>query len=377
MLPERLSTDLTSLNADEDRLSVVIEFVVAPTATIESADVYGARVRNHAKLAYNSVGAWLTGAGRCRRRRRPCRGMDAQLKLQDGVAQALARGRHEHGRARVRDDRGAAELRRRHGCAICKPETPNRAKALIENLMVAANGVTARFLDARGFPSIRRVVRAPERWDRIVALAARAGDRLPSTPDRGALDAFLAAAQAADPDALSRSVADRHQAARLRRVRRRSAGRRTARPFRSGGEGLRALDGAQSPLSRSAHAASAQGGARRRPCPYRLDELERLAAHCTKQEDAANKVERQVRKSAAALRRRLAHRRGIRRARDRRVVEGHVRASHLAADRRQSWSAARRARRRRTRPACGCRRVDVDRGFIDFVVREGGSKAAR
>ena len=165
MLPERLSTDLTSLGPGDDRLSVVIQFVVAPDGTLKSSDIYGARVHNHAKLAYNSVDAWLTGHGPLPDSAAATPGIDAQLTLQDGVAQALGRRRLELGALvfttiEARPDFDGDTLR------DLRAEAPNRAKALIENLMVAANGVTARFLDAHGFPSIRRVVRTPTRIKR-------------------------------------------------------------------------------------------------------------------------------------------------------------------------------------------------------------------
>jgi exoribonuclease-2 len=123
--------------------------------------------------------------------------MDEQ-HVQDRIAQTLNRVRHENPALNSRRPKPS----RVFGDTLqqVNPERPNRAKSLIENLMVAANGVTARFLDARGFPSLRRVVRSPERWDRIRGLAAEAGDRLPETPDSQALNAFLARRRAADPD---------------------------------------------------------------------------------------------------------------------------------------------------------------------------------
>ena len=300
MLPERLSTDLTSLGPGQDRLSVVVEFVVAPDGAIESSDVYGARVRNHAKLAYNSVDAWLTGRGPLPDSAAATPGLDRQLTLQDGIAQALGRRRHELGALafttiEARPDFDGDTLR------ALRPEAPNRAKALIENLMVAANGVTARFLDAHGFPSIRRVVRTPERWDRIVALAAVTGDQLPGTPDSRALNAFLLRRKAADPETfpeLSQTI-----------IKLLGSGEYVVDP--PGGDppghfGLAVKDYAHSTapnrrypdlLTQRLIKAALAGHA----CPYALTELDRLADHCTTQEDAANKVERQIRKSAAAL----------------------------------------------------------------------------
>lgn len=300
MLPERFSTDLTSLGADVDRLSIVVEFVVSGDGAMKGSDVYGALVRNKAKLAYNAVGAWLAGEGPLPPAAGAVTGMDAQLKTQDAVAQALNRRRHEQGALEFT----SAELRSEFDgdrLSGLRPELPNRAKTLIENLMIAANGVTARFLDAHGFASIRRVVRTPERWDRIVALAATTGDRLPAAPDSRALNEYLGRRKAADPETfpdLSHTV-----------IKLLGSGEYVV--DRPGGDapghfGLAVKDYTHSTapnrrypdlLTQRLIKAALAG----RAAPYTNEELERLAAHCTAQEDAANKVERQLRKSAAAL----------------------------------------------------------------------------
>jgi len=300
MLPERLSTDLTSLNDQQDRLSIVVEVLVASDGSVKSSEVYGARVRNRAKLAYNGVGAWLEGRGPLPAAAAAVPGLDAQLRLQDRVAQALEAMRRE---------RGALEFvttEVRHlfdGDAIrgVEAERPNRAKSLIENLMIAANGVTARFLDARGFPSLRRVVKSPERWDRIRALAAESGAALPEQADAAALSAFLAARRTASPDTfpdLSTTV-----------IKLLGSGEYVVDPpgvEPPGHFGLAVRDYSHSTapnrrfpdLVTQRLLKAALAG---HPSPYSIAELERLAEHCTKQEDAANKVERQVRKSATAL----------------------------------------------------------------------------
>jgi exoribonuclease-2 len=300
MLPERLSTDLTSLADQQERLAIVIEFVVAADGSVGQSDVYGAVVTNRAKLAYNAVAAWLTGNGPVPPPIAAVSGMDAQLKLQDRVAQAFGTMRHEHGAlefatielSAVFEDDTLSEL---------QPELPNRAKALIENLMIAANGVCARFLSSRGFASVRRVVRTPERWDRIVALAARTGDRLPAAPDSRALAAFLAKRKTADPGSfpdLSQTII-------------RLLGRGEYVVELPGGDapghfGLAVKDYTHSTAPNRRYPdlitqrllKAALAG---HPAPYADEELDRLAQHCTQQEDAANKVERQVRKSAAAM----------------------------------------------------------------------------
>jgi VacB/RNase II family 3'-5' exoribonuclease len=300
MLPEQLSTDLTSLVADQDRLSFVIELVVAVDGTVTTSDVYGGTVRNRAKLAYNSVAAWLDGHGPLPPPAAAVPGMDAQLTLQDRVAQALRAVRHEHGALQFEtvelqptfDGDTVSGLQR---------DVPNRAKALIEDLMIAANGATARFLATHGFPSIRRVVKAPERWDRIVALAQQTGDALPPAPDSRALAAFLAKRKAAEPD--------RFGDLSLAVIRLLGPGEYcvdTPGGDPPGHFGLAVKDYTHSTapnrrypdlLTQRLVKAVLAG----RSAPYAVPELEQLATHCTVQEDAANKVERQVRKSAAAL----------------------------------------------------------------------------
>ena len=300
MLPERLSTDLTSLADQQERLAIVVEIVVSDAGGIDSSAVYGAMVRNRAKLAYNSVGAWLAGQGPLPPAAAAVPGMDEQLRIQDGVAQALERVRHEHGALEfltleadhVFDGDTLKEI---------TPEAPNRAKSLIENLMIAANGVVARFLDARGFASLRRVVKSPERWDRIRALAAQTGDSLPPEADAVTLSQFLVRRRSAAPEQfadLSRTV-----------IKLLGSGEYAVDPPGAdppGHFGLAVRDYTHSTapnrrypdlLTQRLLKAALAG----HPSPYAIDELERLAAQCTKQEDAANKVERQVRKSAAAL----------------------------------------------------------------------------
>ena len=300
MLPERLSTDLTSLNDRQDRLAIVIEFVAGADGVVKRSDVYGALVRNQARLTYNAVGAWLGGEGPLPPAAAAVTGMDAQLRMQDGVAQALSRVRHERGALEF----GTTDVQHVFdGDALrdVRSRPPNRAQSLIEDLMIAANSVTAAFLETRGFASLRRVVRSPERWDRIRALAAAAGDQLPSAASSAALAQFLARRKAAAPELfpdLSRTV-----------IRLLGSGEYVVDP--PGGDapghfGLAVRDYTHSTApnrrypdlvtQRLVKAALAKHAS-----PYGADELTQLAAHCTRQEDAANKVERQVRKSAAAL----------------------------------------------------------------------------
>jgi VacB/RNase II family 3'-5' exoribonuclease len=300
MLPERLSTDLTSLAEHQDRLAVVIEFVVSADGGLKSSDLYGATVNNKAKLAYNAVGAWVAGAGPLPPAAAAAPGMDEQLRMQDRVAQALDALRAQHGALgfetieveTVFDGDTLHEVR---------PQAPNRAKSLIANLMIAANGVTARFLDARGFPSLRRVVKSPERWDRIRALADQLGDTLPPDADSLALAAFLDRRKKADPQTfpdLSTSV-----------IRLLGRGEYVvdppgAEPPGHFGLAVRDYSHSTAPNRRFPDLVAqrlVKAALAGHPSPYSLGELEKIATQCTTQEDAANKVERQVRKSAAAM----------------------------------------------------------------------------
>jgi exoribonuclease-2 len=299
MLPEKLSTDYTSLNEEGDRLALVVEMAVSPDGSIGSSDVYRAAVRNKAKLAYDSVSVGLEG-GEFPERARAVAGAVEQLRLQDGLAQALRRRRHEQ---------GALDLETIEPRAVFENDTivglslqqKNRARQLIEDFMIAANGVTARFLSDRKFAALRRVVRSPERWQRIVAVAAQYGEKLPGQPDARSLEAFLTKRQKADPL--------RFPDLSLVIVKLMGAGEYVVeRPGEAaiGHFGLAVRDYTHSTapnrrfpdlITQRLLKAALAG----EPTPYPAAELESLAAHCTEQEDDANKVERQVRKSAAAL----------------------------------------------------------------------------
>jgi exoribonuclease-2 len=300
MLPEKLSTDLTSLGQDEERLAIVIEMVIAADGTVAASDIYRAVVLNRAKLAYNGIAAWLEGTAPAPPRLAAVPGLDEQLRMQDRAAQALRKVRHSHGalgletlevRA-VFDDGALADLR---------PDEKNRAKQLIEDFMIAVNGVTARYLAAKGLPSLRRVLRTPKRWDRIAALAAESGERLPPTPDAAALDNFLNKRRNVDP----LHFADISLAVVKLLGSGEYALQAPGQPA-EGHFGLAVRDYAHSTapnrrfpdLVAQRLLKAALAGL---PSPYANDELVTLARHCTEQEDNAAKVERQVRKSAAAL----------------------------------------------------------------------------
>jgi exoribonuclease II len=299
MLPEKLSTDLTSLNENEDRLAMVIEMMVTADGEVQESEVYRALVRNQAKLAYNSVAAWLDGKGEMPPRIKEVKGLEETLRLQDKIADEMRERRHEMGALDLETIEAKAILA--DGKVVeLRQDVRNNARMLIEDFMIAANGVTARFLDKRGFSSIRRVVRSPERWDRIEKIASDLGDKLPADPDAGALEAFLLRRKKLDPT--------RFPDLSLAVVKAMGAGEyvlEKAGEEAIGHFGLAVKDYAHStaPNRRYPDVIThrlLKAALANEKTPYTDDELNSLAEHCTKQEDAANKVERQVRKSAAA-----------------------------------------------------------------------------
>ena len=201
MLPERLSTDLTSLGEGADRLAIVIEMAMDEDGSVRESTVYRALVRNHAKLAYNALAAWLEGGAMPPHLQSvlpSVPGLEAQLRTQDRIAQSMRGLRHQHGALSLQTPE-ARPVFKGGELADMQTEAPNRAKELIEEVMVAANGATARFLKARHFSSLRRVLRAPERWERIAALAAALGEHLPAEPSSKALEVFLMKQRDANP----------------------------------------------------------------------------------------------------------------------------------------------------------------------------------
>jgi VacB/RNase II family 3'-5' exoribonuclease len=300
MLPEKLSTNLTSLAAGQERVSLVIEMTIAAGGALTGSDIYRARVLNRAKLAYNSVAAWLDGKAPMPAPIAAVAGMEQQIRIQDQVAQTLKRVRRARGaltletiEARAVFDRGVlSDLR---------ADERNRAKDLIEDFMVAANGVTARFLESKGFPSLRRVLRTPERWNRIVALALESGESLPAKPDAIALNTFLAKRRDADPA----GFADLSLCVVKLLGKGEYALKRPGQDA-PGHFGLAVSDYTHSTapnrrfpdLITHRLVKAALDGAK---MPYELDELDTLARHSTEQQGNADKVERSVRKSAAAL----------------------------------------------------------------------------
>ncbi len=300
MLPEKLSTNLTSLADGMERLAIVIEFEVDADGAVGKSDIYRALVLNRAKLAYNSVAAWLDGTAPAPAPITKVPGLDDNLRLQDRVAQAMKARRHQHGALSL-ETIEARPVFDGDSLADLQADRKNRATELIEDFMIGANGVTARYLEQKGLPALRRVLRSPERWARIVELARDSGGNLPPRPDCRALQEFLEDRRRADPvrfPDLSLSV-----------VKLLGRGEYVVdfpgQPV-AGHFGLAVNDYTHSTapnrrfpdlITQRLLKAALVGT----PGPYSSDELNDLAGHCTDQEDNASKVERQVRKSAAAL----------------------------------------------------------------------------
>jgi exoribonuclease-2 len=350
MLPERLSTELT----------------VAPDASIEHATLHRARVRNKAKLAYDAVSAWIDGNAPLPEAARAVAGMDAQLRTQDEVAQRLRARRHARGSLEFDTFQPRAVFEGEQLVDI-RQQVQNRGRQLIEELMLATNGCVARFLDHAGGASLRRVVRSPERWARIVEVAGRYGEALPAAPDSKALEVFLARRHKADPL--------RFPDLSLVIVKLMGSGEYVvetpgSNPIGHFGLALRDYTHSTAPNRRYPDLITlrtVKAVLEGRSAPYSMAELGALAAHCTQQEDAARKVERRMRKSEAALH--LAPRRGQvfdaivtgRSPSDTWVrvftppVEGMLVGRHVHLD---------------VGEVCRVKLVstDVERGFIDFVL---------
>ncbi len=299
MLPEQLSTDLTSLSENENRVAMVIEMLVDEAGQTSGSQVYRALVKNQAMLAYNAVGAWLEGNGPLPPVAAKVPGMEAQLRLQDEAAQKLRNLRHQHGALDLQtlQPRAVTQDGVVTGLAL---ETQNRAGQLIEDFMVAANGATANYLTQNNFPTIRRVVKIPERWDRIVAVADDVGEKLPAEPDSKALSDFLTRMRQKDPlhfpdlsltivKLLGRGEYVLEQPGQA--------------PMGHFGLAVRDYNHSTAPNRRYpdliTHRLLKAAFEKKAP-PYSLPELSDLASHCTQQENNADKVERQVRKSASA-----------------------------------------------------------------------------
>ncbi len=301
MLPDQLSTGLTSLNENADRAAIVVDFIVASDGSVTSQGIYRALVRNQAQLTYNGVGPWLEGTAAAPPKVAASADLAAQLKLQDEAARILLDERQRMGALNIDRVEAEAVVTADGQVEGLNTRQKNRASELIENFMVAANGVMARALSAAGVSSIRRIVRTPKRWPRIVELAARSGTTLPPDPDSGALNTFLEKQKAADPvhyADLSLAVVK----------------------LMGPGEYVlaKAGDATQGHVALAAHDYTHSTAPNRRfadtvtqrviksviakqPPPYSDTQLDSIAQNCTLKEDAARKVERVMGKRIAAV----------------------------------------------------------------------------
>lgn len=300
MLPERLSTNLTSLNPGEERLAIVTEMVVGLDGVVSHCTVHRARVRNQAKLAYDAVAAWIEGKGDLPAAARAVPGMDEQLRTQDAVAQRMRARRREQGSLDLETFQPRAVFEGERVVGIRQQEQ-NRARQLIEEFMIATNTCTAQFLAQHGTSALRRVVRSPERWLRIVEVASKYGQSLPKTPDSRALEGFLARQRKADPL--------RFPDLSLVIIKLMGSGEYVVEyphgePIGHFGLAVRDYTHSTAPNRRYPDLVSqrmVKALLAGEHSPYGRAELALLAEHCTHQEDAAQKVERSVRKSEAAL----------------------------------------------------------------------------
>ena len=299
MLPEELSTDLTSLNQDEDRSVIVADMTIKENGDVPESTFYRALVRNHAKLVYESVGAWLDGKGPIPDKVANTPGLPEQIELQQKAALRLQAYRATKGALQFESIESSAVVENGEVTGL-KSVEPNSARKLIENFMVAANVEMAEFLEAHGSASLRRVVKTPKRWDGIVRIASEYGEQLPAEPDQPALAAFLDKRRVADPDHfpdLSLSIVKLIGSGEYVVER---PGEDTGGHF-----GLAVRDYAHSTAPNRRYSdivvqrlvKSVISGL---PPAYSAEEIEVIAQHCNDQEKAARKVERKMRKIVAA-----------------------------------------------------------------------------
>jgi exoribonuclease-2 len=300
MLPAELSEGITSLNENEDRAALVIEFTVDKAGTASEGKAYRALVRNHAQLAYNSVGSWLEGTGPAPEKVAANADLAAQLKLQDAAARSMVDGRFQHGALDLETIETRPVMLAEEAVDIVR-QNKNRATSLIEEFMVAANGVIARIFEEAGVASIRRIVRTPKRWDRIVEVADGLGTKLPAEPDSKALNDFLLSQKQKDPDHfpdLSLTVVKLMGPGEYVLVR--------PNEVSPGHFGLAVQDYTHStaPNRRFPDMVTQRlmkAWLAKAPQPYSADNLNAIAVRCTMMEDNARKVEREMQKRIAAV----------------------------------------------------------------------------
>jgi exoribonuclease-2 len=293
-------SETTSVYTGEDRVALVIEYAVDKAGTATDGKAYRALVHNRAQLAYNGVGAWLEGKGPAPAKVAASADLAAQLKLQDTAAQRMVDGRFQHGALDLETIETRPVMLADEAVEIARLQK-NRATSLIEEFMVAANGVIARTFEDAGVASIRRIVRTPKRWDRIVELAQGLGTTLPVEPDSKALNDFLLAQKQKDPDHFPDLS--------LATVKLMGPGEYVlVKPneVSPGHFGLAVQDYTHStaPNRRFPDMVTQRlmkAWLAKAPQPYSADDLNAIAVRCTLMEDNARKVEREMQKRIAAV----------------------------------------------------------------------------
>lgn len=300
MLPEKLSTNLTSLNEKQERAAIIFDIKLTPTVEIADFEVYRGYVYNHAQLTYSGVGNWLEGKGPLPEKVKEIMGLQETLKLQDQLAQALKLKRHAQGALTFDTIEMKPQIQDEKVVSL-EAIKRNRAHELIENFMIAGNTVSAKYSLKHKIPSLRRIVRVPKGWDRIVELAAPLGGKLPAAPDALALDQFLTQQKKENPDTfpdLSLAI-----------IKLLGSGEYVVEipgdvPIGHFGLALKDYTHSTAPNRRYPDLITQRllkSSFTDSHLPYEIDELKSLAKHCTECEDAAARVERQVKKSAAAM----------------------------------------------------------------------------
>jgi exoribonuclease-2 len=300
MIPKDLSEGITSLNENQDRVAIVVEYSIDANGAASDGKAYRALVRNRAQLAYPSVGAWLEGTGPAPAKVAASSDLATQLKLQDAAAQRMEGGRFQHGALDLETIETTPILVTDQIVGIA-PIQKNRATSLIEEFMVAANGVVARTFESAGVASIRRIVRTPKRWDRIVELAAQKGTTLPADPDSKALNDFLLVQKQKNPDLfpdLSLTVIKLMGPGEYVLVKPNAPS--------PGHFGLAVQDYTHStaPNRRFPDVVSQRllkAQLMHTAAPYSENDLDAIAQRCTLMEDAARRVEREMQKRIAAV----------------------------------------------------------------------------
>ena len=300
MLPPELSEGITSLNENEDRLAMVVEYAVDASGTVADGKAYRALVRNHAQLAYNAVGQWLEGSGPAPAKVAANADLAAQLKLQDQAAQQMQGGRFQHGALDLETIETRPVMLADEAIDIARQQK-NRATSLIEEFMVAANGVMAKTFDEAGVASIRRIVRIPKRWERIVEVAEGLGTKLPAEPDSKALNDFLLLQKQKDPDHfpdLSLAVVKlmgpgEYVLVKPNEVSPGHFGLAVQDYTHSTAPNRRFPDMVTQRIIKALIAKASQ--------PYSEGDLNSIAQRCTLMEDASRKVEREMQKRIAAV----------------------------------------------------------------------------